>query len=285
MSEEHLMTGLLIVLFLGIFIFICIQRLKIFFPVSAFESFESASEIKTYYKSSVTIISKKRWLLLLPLFLAIAAYLVKIPIFLYQRPEISALSDANLKQFTNDFFGRISLFEIIKTLFQTPSLLDYGYHGSISGSIIFFGFFLICCFTFKAESKKLRQYSVESNYQNVAFFEKIMKYSLIFVIAALSLAVTIILTGGRNNELYFFIIYSPAMILIGLTSLSLFSLIEGIILFSVRNAFLHEEQNFNLLLNRSLSILKPLFLNQYHICSDWLYPICCSFSNHVKLVL
>ena len=101
MSEEHLMTGLLIVLFSGIFIFICIQRLKNFFPVSAFESFESVSEIKSYYISSVIIISKKRWLLLLPLFITLAAYLLKIPIFLYQRPEISALSDPGLNKFTN----------------------------------------------------------------------------------------------------------------------------------------------------------------------------------------
>ena len=50
------------------------------------------------------------------------------------------------------------------------------------------------------------------------------------------------------------------MMLVGIMSLSLFSLIEGYILFSVKGAFLEEEQNFNLILNRSLSILKPLFL-------------------------
>ncbi len=260
MSEEHLMTGLLIVLFSGIFIFVCIQRLKNFFPVSAFESFESFSEIKTYYKSSIAIISKKRWLLLLPLFITLSAYLLKIPIVLYQRSEISALSDANLSQFTNNFFGKISLFGSIKTLFQTPNLLDYGYHGSISGSIIFIGFFLICCATFKAESKKLQRYSEDYNFKNVAFLEKNLKYSLIFLIAVLSLTATIYLARERNNELFFLIIVSPAMILIGLMSLSLFSLIEGFILFSIRGGFLEEEQNFHILLNRSLSILKPLFL-------------------------
>ena len=289
MSEEHFMTGLLIVLFSGIFIFICIQRLKNFFPVSAFKSFESVSEIKSYYKSSVTIISKKRWLLLLPLFITLAAYLLKIPIFLYQRPEISALSDPGLNKFTNDFFSRISLFDIIKTLFQTPNLLDYGYHGSISGSIIFLGFFLICCITFKAESKKLQSHSVEYNYKNVAFFEKILKYSLIFLIAILSLTATIYLTRERNNQLLFFIIYGPAVILIGITSLSLFSLIEGFILFSVRNAILKEEHNFNMLLNNSLSILKPLFLINIifavigYIPSAALFPITLSSYFDVRL--
>lgn len=289
MSEEHLMTGLLIVLFSGIFIFICIQRLKNFFPVSAFELFESVSEIKSYYKSSVTIISKKRWLLLLPLFIALSAYLLKIPIFLYQRPEVSALSDPNLNKFTNDFFGRISNSDIIKTLFQTPNLLDYGFHVSISGSIIFFGVFLICCLTFKPGSKKLQSHSVESNYKNVAFLKKILKYSLIFLITVLSLTATIYLTRERNNELLFFIIYIPATILIGITSLSLFSLIEGFILFSVRNAILKEEQSFNILLNNSLSILKPLFfINSIfavigYIPSAALFPITLSSFFDVRL--
>ena len=130
---------------------------------------------------------------------------------------------------------------------------------------------------------------MESNYKNVAFIEKILKYSLIFLITVLSLTATIYLTREINNELLLIVIYSLFTILIGITSLSLFSLIEGFILFSVRNAILKEDQDFNILLNNSLSILKPLFLMNIiftvigYIPSAALLPITLSSFFDVRL--
>lgn len=259
MSEEQLMTGLLVVLFSGIFIFVCVQRLKSFLPVSALESFGSVVEIKAYYQSAVTIIFKKRWLMLLPLAVTLSAYLIKIPFFLHQRSQFASLSNEIIALFAEDFINRTSLLDIIKTLTLTPGLLDYGYHGSISGSIIFLGFFLIYCATFKAETRRLRSYSDEYNFQNVSFFQGILKYSFIFLVAAVSVSAAIFFASEQTFESLFFIITTPLITVIGIASLSLFSLVEGFVLFSVKSAIFEEEHDFKTLLNGSLTILKPLF--------------------------
>ena len=163
----------------------------------------------------------------------------------------------------DDFVTRlhdISVADIIKSFFKTPNVLDYGFHGAITGNIIFLGFFLICCVTFKAESKRLQRYASEDNLENVAYFEKILKYCLILLIIMAALAAAVFLTGEQANNLLFYILYSSSMMLIGIMSLSVFSLVEGVILFAVNGSISGEHQSFTTLLNRSFIILKPLFL-------------------------
>jgi hypothetical protein len=75
-----------------------------------------------------------------------------------------------------------------------------------------------------------------------------------------ALAATVFLTGEQANNLLFYILYSPTMMLIGIMSLSVFSLIEGLLLFAVKGAISGEHQNFITILNRSFNILKPMFL-------------------------
>ena len=182
-------------------------------------------------------------------------YLFKIPFLLYQRPDLSSMPE--------DFVTRaqsISVSDIVTSLSKTPNVLDYGFCGAITGNIVFLGFFLICCVTFKAESRRLKGYATKDNYENVAYFEKMLKYSLILLAGVAFLAAAAILSSAHDNNLLFFILYSPAMMLIGIMSLSLFSLIEGVILFAVKGLISGENQNFNTLVNHSLRILKPLFL-------------------------
>ena len=76
MSEDHLMNGLLVIVFSGIIIFICIQAGKKYFPESAFRSFASFNEIKQYYAVSVAIIKKNPWLLYVPLLLSLSNLLI-----------------------------------------------------------------------------------------------------------------------------------------------------------------------------------------------------------------
>jgi hypothetical protein len=181
MTQEHLMGGLSIIVFSGLMLFITISTIKKRFPSTAIHPFNSAAEIMSYYQSSISVLFNQVWILLLPLGFVLSEYIIKIPIFLYQRPEIST-SSATISDLARMFSGKLSLKSAVISLLHTPGMLDYGYNSSISKSVLFWGFFLICAITFKAVSNKLQQFASASNMKNVFYFKKILKSSLAILI-------------------------------------------------------------------------------------------------------
>jgi hypothetical protein len=259
MTQEHLMGGLSIIVFSGLLLFITISTLKKQLPATAVCPFDSAAEIISYYNSSISVLVNKPWILLLPLGFVLSEYIIKIPIFLYQRPDISTISDT-MPDLARMFTGRISLKSAAISLLHTPSMLDYGYNTSISNSLIFYGFFLICVVTFKAESKKLEQFASESNLKNVFYFERILKVSLAALILIVTLFMALRLFSAWNIEIIFYMLLGLSGSLIGLLSLSLFSIIEAFVLFSVKSVIYNEESVFDNLVNKSLQVFRHLFL-------------------------
>lgn len=258
MTQEHLMGGLSIIVFSGLLLFITISTIKKRFPATATRPFNSATEIISYYQASISVLSNKLWILLLPLGFVLSEYIVKIPIFLYQRPDIST-SSVTMSDLAHRFSGKISLKGAVISLLHTPNMLDYGYNSSISKNVIFFSFFLICALTFKAGSKKLQQFASASNMKNVFYFEKILKASLAILILIVTIFAALSLFSSRNMEILFYIFLGLSIALIGLLSLSLFSIIEAFVLFSVKCVINNEEFVFDKLVNMSLKIFKHLF--------------------------
>lgn len=252
------MGGLSIIVFSGLLLFITISTLKKRLPAAAYHTFNSATEIISYFKSSIAVLTNKLWILLLPLGFVLSEFIIKIPIFLYNRPDISTASDT-MADLARMFSGRLSLESAVISLFHTPNMFDYGYNSSISNSIIFYGFFIICSVTYKAESKKLQQFASESNMKNVFYFEKILKGSLAILILIVTIFAALSLFSVQNIETFFYIFLGLSIALIGLLSLSLFSIIEAFVLFSVKCIIDNEEFVFDNLVNKSLKIFKQLF--------------------------
>jgi len=256
MTQEHLIGGLSIIVFSGLLLFITISTIKKRFPATAIRPFNSATEIISYYQASISVLSNKVWILLLPLGFVLSEYIIKIPMFLYQRYIIST-SSVSMSDLAHRFSDKLSLKSTVISFLHTPNMFDYGYNRSISANIIFFIIFLICALTFKIVSKRLQQFASASNMKNVFYFEKILKASLAILILVVTIFAAISLFFARNMEIYIFLGLSIA--LIGFLSLSLFSLIEAFVLFSVKCVIDNEEFVFDHLANKSLKIFKHLF--------------------------
>src|SRR5271169_376674 len=76
MNENILVLVVSIVLIVGITCTIIYQRWGKIIPKESFVGFNSLREIAYYYKSSIDIVSQKRWLLWLPLCFLLAGYLL-----------------------------------------------------------------------------------------------------------------------------------------------------------------------------------------------------------------
>ena len=276
MSEEVLMTGLSIILFTGLGLFILTQIFRKTLPQTALIPFKSYVQIKSYYSTAISILSVKRWLFILPLCLVLSNYVIKIVILLHQKSEIFTYSKTSASDLSTLFWAKVSFASLLRSLFRTPRMLDYGYSGAITGGVLFMGFFIVCAITFKAESRKMRHYASEDNLVNVSLFESILRLSLILLILVAAVS-AIALLLGKGGWIQPFVLFGPVMVLIGLLSLSLFSLIEGFILFTVKGVIDNEQLDFKEVLNNSLSILRPLFFLNVLLSIIGTLPSLCLF--------
>jgi hypothetical protein len=278
MSEDVLMTGLSIILFSGISVFILSQIIRKTFPQGALVPFKSFEEIKSYFSTAISVLTAKRWLFILPLCFALSNHLIKIAIWLFQRSRLPSYSEPSAGDLSSALWAKVSFASILRSLLRTPNMLDYGYNGAITGGLLFMGFFVLFAITFRAESRKLRHYASEDNLTSVDYLETILKLSLILIIAIAVLTSAALLSDKWVWTLPFTLL-GPGMMLLGLLGLSLYALIEGFILFAVKGLIDREELDFQETLNRSLSILRPLFLLNVLLTVIAIVPSLCLFPH------
>lgn len=260
MNEDLLVLIVSIFLTIGIVSTIIYQRWGKYFPKSAFVGFSSIKEIVYYYKSAISVIAKKRWLLWLPLCFVLSNYLIKIPVWIIQRSSFisSGITTSDqTKPYTEPFLERF-----ITSLSQSASMLDYGYYGAIAGNIFFQLIFIVCAFilvfNFRDSASKFQKYVLEHNIDKFIFLKKVFKYSL-FVLFFLICPIMIFEITIKNPEIPPFVLIGPGFFVLGLLSISLLSLIEGIVLFALKSIIDGTEFDPKILINKTLEILKPLF--------------------------
>ena len=140
-------------------------------------------------------------------------------------------------------------------------MMDYGFNRAISQNIIFIAFFLICSLTYKGEIKKLKKNSTNKNLVNVTFINRILKVSLLALIGvALLLGIIYLLDPSESVQIFCYAFIGISILVLSLLCLSIFSLLEAFILFSVKEAIQPEGLKQKEILNKSLGIIKPLFI-------------------------
>ena len=268
MTQEHLMGGLSIIVFSGLLIYILTSTIKTRFPESAFRPFTSAEEILSYFKISISVLIYKRWILLLPLMCVLSNHIIRFFLFLYQRPDLSVRLDSGM-DIDHIFSSSVTLKSALSSLLLTPRILDYGYSGSISGSILFMAIFLVCILAFKFVSEKLQKAASGVSLQNVVFFKKTLIISLIALTAIAFAFLALKLFAGSKIEMVGYTLLGLSVALISLLSLSLFSLIQAFIFFSIEYVLTSKALIFDHLINESLKIFKALFfLNMIFFCVE-----------------
>lgn len=249
------MNILILLIIFGLFIYAAINLSKKWLPKTATQSFKSFSEIKSYFYSSVSIIRSKKWILILPLGLTVSQTLIiKCFQFLFQ-PDLSAF-----KEETTNVIDTIVNLHFLKNLIEVPQMLNFGFY-SMSVNLIFIAFFVFCSLTYKCKIKKLKKNSTKENQINVHFLEKILKLSLALMFSIILCAGILYLFNLTEKlQISCFIIIGIFLWSLSLLFLSIFSLLEAYIIFSVKEVIQAEGLKSNEILNKSLSIIKPLFI-------------------------
>lgn len=278
MNENTLVLIVVIGLVIGfaykIFYEIAGKRL----PKKSFVGFSSIKDIAYYYKLALSIISEKSWLIWLPLGFALSNFVIRIPILIMQRSAaLKSIENSNLQ----DLFYNEPFFEqIFKSLFQASKMLSYGYDGAISGSYLFLLLATVCAILlmFKNKSNKLQQYIEDNNIESFIFLKQILKYYLIGLLCFIFLGIFCEFVPDEESKLPCFMLISPVANIWALLGLSLLSIIEGFILFTVKGliegSYLDKEKIFN----DTLAILKPLFYVNivlviiYYLSAFVMYP-------------
>ncbi len=255
MTQDHLMTFLAVIVFSGITLFAGFQLLKKWLPQHACEPFESFKEFLDFYKEAVIAIRQLKWLYLLPLIFALSTHLIRIITLLLLKPQIPDPIGGFERSIFRLFLQEID--PIQYKLAKTINMLDYGFFGAFAGSMLFLGFYFICSLTYRAEINKLSAYVNDDHITSLLFFKKILKFS-VFVLCPIVIFV-FISKYTEANSLPLLLLGAPGLWIWGLLSLSLVSLVEGFLLFSLEDVLKMMQFDFKHNLNRSFGILKPLF--------------------------
>jgi len=261
MTQQDLMAGLSILLAAGVLLFILFSILKKRLPASAWQFFSSRAELLSYYDFARRALFQRPWLLILPLALVAAARIIQIVFFLSAQsppPPEPGTWDLWKQLFSLRFFSR----EVLTTLLHAARLLRYGFDTAISGNLVFQVFFLICALTYRAESRRLQALATAENQPQLVFYKKILRAALVVFILLAILFGWLAWTdrgGPAGMESMIWPLLVPAFLILQFFSLSLFSLVEGFLLFSVLGIIRDEPFGFEPIVNQSLAVFKPLF--------------------------
>jgi hypothetical protein len=299
-NEEKFAIIVLACIITGIALKIIYEKWGRNLPKSAFIGF-SLHDIICYYKSAIKIMLKKRWLLWLPLCFVLSNYIFKIPILISARTSLdsSGISlDKGLPICSGfSFLGCLNhiseplFYKIANAVSRTPAFLDYGYSEAFSASFLFMILFLVCAaiVVFNKPSNKFLSGLRKHNPDNYFFLEKIFKISLAILIFFFVQIIIFEIMKLDTPSTFFF--EYPGIFIISLLSMSLLSLVQGLILFTVNGLTAGKILSYKELLKVSLDIAKPLFyLNLIlylvaHISSLLMFPYIFNSVSFINLNL
>ncbi len=223
---------------------------------------------KWLHYSLVLIFStlKNHWLWITPLVLAFPRlavqfyYTLQYRAYLIENGDYDPLVEPS-RQLLLGVFETWRAFGL--TFIQTLEMLDYGFITLVRDSQVFALFCFVCCLGFKIILNKLKRLATSECSRTILFLER---YSAIWLILTAGLALSLWL-GTKYLEppdhFKHWFQYMGMMLWhlsISLLVLPWFSLLQGMILFSLKAFFEKEKTDFVNLIRKSVRIWKQLFV-------------------------
>lgn len=255
--DQNFFVNLLAVSFFAIILYLHFKHdLSSNLPDSAFRGFENFGRIMDYYRSALRIIRENRWLVLFPLSVALITFIVKFFLLLYlrsQNPVFQQMEQGGVYSF---FVEKETVFHYVEILLQTPMYLNYGYYNSITGSELFILAYLFVMFLFNFFLSILAEFTEKRNEKNILFLEKVFILGIFLIIPA---GMLLLVAIDANQTAYIWLAATLCLTILGLTSLSVVTIIEGFILHNIKAILEGNPQPFKVIFNRSMTTLRPLF--------------------------
>lgn len=257
MTVEAVIPGLFWIVVAVVITLFALRALAHRYPGTALVPFRSRHEVGAYFTFAREIVGADKRLIRYPVYLTLVNYLVYLPGWLYIRARFLETYGSIPPRFVLGFpIVPITLPGLVREFLGSFRWLSYGYFGFLAGSAAVLVLSVVAVLACGRFIEGLRRRIGVDDPSGVGFLKRTLK-ALRQVLLAAGVLLAFALVRGLPQFAFAFSL--AVAVILSVAGLLIASLIEGVILYYVSDHIAGEESEYGSLLERSLSVLRPLF--------------------------